>query len=75
MNHADLAQQRELEDWERNQQRPAAPDPAQWAQLSAKWCDACGERIPDPRRQAIVGVRFCVDCQARSELKKKQGVA
>lgn len=40
-----------------------------WRAISANWCEAtgCGERIPEPRRQAIPGVRLCVECQARSE--------
>jgi phage/conjugal plasmid C-4 type zinc finger TraR family protein len=27
-------------------------------------CEECGEAIPDARRQAVPGVRFCVTCQA-----------
>ncbi len=27
-------------------------------------CEECGEAIPEARRQAIPGVRLCVDCQA-----------
>lgn len=40
-----------------------------WRVISATWCEAdfCGERIPDARRQAMPGVRLCVDCQWRSE--------
>ena len=26
-------------------------------------CEECGERIPDARREALPGVRFCVTCQ------------
>ena len=26
-------------------------------------CDECGEPIPEARRQAIPGVRYCVACQ------------
>jgi phage/conjugal plasmid C-4 type zinc finger TraR family protein len=33
-------------------------------------CEECGAAIPDARRKAIPGVRFCVDCQ--SEFEKKQ---
>ena len=33
-------------------------------------CEACEEPIPEARRQAIAGVRLCVDCQA--ELEKRQ---
>ena len=27
-------------------------------------CEECGETIPAARRQAVPGVRFCVNCQA-----------
>lgn len=40
-----------------------------WQRLSAKWCagEGCGMRIADERRQAIPGVRFCVECQTMRE--------
>jgi phage/conjugal plasmid C-4 type zinc finger TraR family protein len=40
-----------------------------WEALSEMWCTEprCGDRIPDDRRRAIPGVRFCVECQARRE--------
>ncbi|TIX48935.1 DksA/TraR family C4-type zinc finger protein [Alteraurantiacibacter aquimixticola] len=31
---------------------------------SAKYCDECGEPIPEKRRQAVPGVRRCVACQS-----------
>jgi phage/conjugal plasmid C-4 type zinc finger TraR family protein len=37
---------------------------------SATHCEECGAVIPDARRKAIPGVRFCVTCQ--SELEKGQ---
>jgi phage/conjugal plasmid C-4 type zinc finger TraR family protein len=37
---------------------------------SATHCEECGAPIPDARRKAIPGVRFCVSCQ--SELEKGQ---
>ena len=48
-----------------------------WSELSAKWCDGagCGERIPDERRRAVPGVRFCVECQSVLERKTKRGSA
>jgi len=30
-------------------------------------CEECGEPIPEARRQAIVGVRYCVNCQAEMD--------
>lgn len=32
---------------------------------SAKWCDTCGERIPEARRKAVPGVQHCVECRER----------
>jgi phage/conjugal plasmid C-4 type zinc finger TraR family protein len=37
---------------------------------SSTHCEACGIVIPEARRKAIPGVRFCVSCQ--SELEKGQ---
>jgi phage/conjugal plasmid C-4 type zinc finger TraR family protein len=37
---------------------------------SAEFCDECGEPIPEARRAALAGVRYCVNCQ--SEIDKKQ---
>ncbi|GIU17081.1 MULTISPECIES: DksA/TraR family C4-type zinc finger protein [Shewanella] len=34
------------------------------------FCEECGAPIPEARRQAIQGVRFCVSCQ--SELDEQQ---
>ena len=31
---------------------------------SARHCDECGEKIPQKRREAIAGVRTCVECQS-----------
>lgn len=31
---------------------------------SAEFCDECDEPIPEARRQAIPGVRLCVECQS-----------
>ena len=31
---------------------------------SAEDCDECGEIIPQRRREALPGVRLCVECQA-----------
>jgi len=37
---------------------------------SARFCDECGEPIPEARRAALPGVRYCIQCQ--SELDKKE---
>ncbi|MFC5077224.1 hypothetical protein VTH8203_00693 [Vibrio thalassae] len=34
---------------------------------SALYCDECGEPIPEARRRAIKGVRFCIQCQQSLE--------
>ena len=31
---------------------------------SAEYCDECGEPIPEARRSALPGVRYCVKCQS-----------
>jgi len=37
-------------------------------------CEWCDNKIPEPRRQAIKGVRFCIKCQEEYE-KEKQAAA
>jgi phage/conjugal plasmid C-4 type zinc finger TraR family protein len=34
-------------------------------------CEECGAPIPDARRKAIPGIRFCVSCQSALEKKQK----
>lgn len=34
---------------------------------SAEFCEACGDPIPEARRQAVPGVQTCVDCQTLIE--------
>ncbi len=34
---------------------------------SAKYCDDCGENIPEKRRAALPGVRTCVQCQSERD--------
>ncbi|QIG79180.1 DksA/TraR family C4-type zinc finger protein [Stakelama tenebrarum] len=38
---------------------------------SLEYCALCGEDIPEKRRQALPGVRLCIDCQ--SERDRTQG--
>ncbi|EAM2340943.1 TraR/DksA C4-type zinc finger protein [Enterobacter cancerogenus] len=35
-------------------------------------CEACGNDIPQGRRDAVPGVRVCVACQQRLEFHSKQ---
>jgi len=35
---------------------------------SAEFCEECGQAIPEPRRQAIPGVKLCVTCQSEFEM-------
>ncbi|MGX9740766.1 DksA/TraR family C4-type zinc finger protein [Pseudocitrobacter corydidari] len=35
---------------------------------SAKFCEECGEPIPEARRLAIPGVQLCVNCQQEKDL-------
>ena len=34
---------------------------------SSDTCNACGEPIPEARRQAVPGVQTCIDCQTEIE--------
>jgi phage/conjugal plasmid C-4 type zinc finger TraR family protein len=43
---------------------------AQRQQPSLEDCEECGEPIPQARRKAVPGVRFCVYCQERWERVK-----
>lgn len=36
---------------------------------SVEFCEECDERIPEARRKAIPGVRLCVNCQQKKDLK------
>lgn len=40
----------------------------QYKGVSEEFCLECGMDIPQPRRKAIPGCKFCVECQ---ELKEK----
>lgn len=35
-------------------------------------CEACGDEIPEARRQAIAGVRLCIACQQALDEKQSQ---
>ncbi|RWR02101.1 hypothetical protein ED28_10755 [[Pantoea] beijingensis] len=37
--------------------------------VSAEYCKACGEAIPEARRLALTGVQFCVQCQQAHDKK------
>jgi phage/conjugal plasmid C-4 type zinc finger TraR family protein len=34
---------------------------------SADYCEDCGDRIPERRRQALPGARTCVQCQSERD--------
>jgi len=38
---------------------------------SAEFCDECGEPIPQARREAVPGVRFCLACQQAHDKQLK----
>ena len=40
--------------------------------VSAEFCEACGEDIPEQRRAAVPGCKTCVSCANDIELKNKQ---
>lgn len=37
---------------------------------SAKFCEECGDDIPEARRKIVPGVQFCVFCQEKHERKQ-----
>ena len=40
--------------------------------VSAEFCEACGEDIPELRRTAVPGCQTCAECQGVIELRNKQ---
>ena len=58
---------------EEQQQRAGLGLADQWDKLSATHCEAddCGVPIPEARRQALPGVKFCIDCQSLNEKRKR----
>lgn len=38
---------------------------------SALFCDACGEAIPQARREALPGVRLCRECQEDADRERQ----
>ena len=39
---------------------------------SAEFCQECDEPIPQARREALPGVRLCVECQSELEREQRQ---
>lgn len=35
-------------------------------------CEICGERIPDQRLEVVPYARYCIDCKAKEEDKKRR---
>ncbi|MGI9271201.1 MAG: DksA/TraR family C4-type zinc finger protein [Woeseiaceae bacterium] len=38
---------------------------------SLKNCEECDKAIPDARREAVPGVRLCINCQSEHDAKEK----
>jgi len=38
---------------------------------SERYCQECGEGIPEARRKALKGVRFCLACQTKIDSQQK----
>jgi phage/conjugal plasmid C-4 type zinc finger TraR family protein len=38
---------------------------------SARDCDVCGAVIPEARREAVPGVRLCVNCQEKQDMEHR----
>lgn len=45
--------------------------------VSAQYCadEGCGVEIPQARRDAVPGCRFCIECQTRREKRLRMGYA
>ena len=39
---------------------------------SLEFCEECGGKIPEGRRQALPGVRLCVPCQTEMEREERR---
>ncbi|XKM14111.1 DksA/TraR family C4-type zinc finger protein [Orbaceae bacterium ac157xtp] len=42
---------------------------------SALFCDECGDKIPELRRKALKGVRYCIACQTELDKQLQKTVA
>ncbi|GAD62668.1 TraR/DksA C4-type zinc finger protein [Aquipseudomonas alcaligenes] len=67
MDEAQFELAQRLQD-ERLQQ--AIDSRVQYQGESAEDCDSCGIDIPEARRLAVPGCRFCVDCQGLLEVRR-----
>ena len=67
MDEAQFEQAQRLQD-ERLQQAIASR--VQYQGESAEDCDECGTDIPEARRLAVPGCRFCVECQGLLEVRR-----
>jgi len=71
LNPADIAQDRELEDWARRQSEAAQHE----TELPAAFfCEDCDDEIPPDRREAQPGCIRCAPCQTAFESLKKRGL-
>lgn len=39
---------------------------------SLKYCEECGEEIPEARRKAMPGVRLCISCQEEADKQNRR---
>lgn len=53
--------------------RPVPATPAEGPTHCAN--EACGVEIPQARREAVPGCRFCIACQTRREKRLRMGYA
>lgn len=67
MDEAQFEQAQRLQD-ERLQH--AIANRVQYQGESAEDCESCGTDIPEARRLAVPGCRFCVDCQGFREVRR-----
>ena len=67
MDEAKFEQAQRLQD-ERLQH--AIANRVQYQGESAEDCESCGTDIPEARRLAVPGCRFCVECQGLREVRR-----
>lgn len=72
---SDLATEREEELREDALQAAKRARDAARSQPSAERCEQCGDSIPNERRLAVPGVRFCIQCQTVLEQSRRRGAA
>ena len=72
MDEAQFEQAQRLQDERLQDERlqHAIANRVQYQGESAEDCESCGTDIPEARRLAVPGCRFCVECQGLREVRR-----